>query len=116
MLELDARRRRGTYLVITESGTRYWLWVDKRPSGFMKVISNGKVGLREGVVGGESCCPEPVVRVGDHMHLVAAGKHIVRTSVVVSITPTDVCLESLACKECKAYRPPNAERCPVCRY
>lgn len=114
---LDARRTRGIFLVVTENKTRYWLTVDKRVSGYMRAIADKSLrGLQTGVVGGESCCPEPIVRVGDSMHLVAARRHIVRTGLVKSITPTDIHPEMLACQRCSAYRPQEAARCLVCRY
>lgn len=118
---LDARRRRGTYLVTTHSGTRYFLEVRKSVAGGMRVISDGLVVtvLRDGVVGGCGCSDdEPVVRVGQSMHLAAAGEHIVMTSMVASIERVeDGAIDALVCNHCcRGYKAAEGQRCRLCHH
>lgn len=87
---LDVRERKGTYLVQTESGTRYLIQAGAKKSGQIEVMSDGLVipdfEITLAIVGGAyNCVCKPIIEVGQSMHLVVRGNHRATTSRVVKI-------------------------------
>lgn len=123
MKELDVTRKRGLFLVVTESSTRYFVEATKKESGLVRITSDGIVvkAVREGIVGENQWdSDEPIIRLGHPLIVGNVRKQllIVATSAVRHIVKLDgLTIEDLCCPRCKVgYKAGPRHDCHMCHY